>query len=541
MLTNILIFIFSLIGINCFAEPFMQTIDVPMRDGFALPTDIYMPDSQSKNLPCILIRSPAGRQQLTAKNFIPLTKQGYVIAIQGTRSNLDVEGKTIPYRADGWCQHLDGYDTVEWLAKSPLTNGRVGTVGSSAQGITQLLMAPTAPPSLKCQYIAVAAPTLKDHAIYPNGKLLKHQVEAWLGYYAGNSGVWNFVVNHQFYDEFWEEFDSIKVVDRVNVPGVLQGGWYDMFIQGTLDAFTARQENGGNGAKGKQKLVIGPWTHFWPAVKKLGDYDVPKEGLQPPVDISPERWFDHYLKENPNSVVDIPPVTYYVMGPFDGSPSSGNKWCHAEKWPIPFEEKSYYIKPDGKLTEKLWSDLEKGDKDSFLHDPQNPVPTIGGNNLFLASGPMDQRPIENRSDVLVYTSDPLEADMEVTGRIKVSLFVSSDKDDTDYIVRLTDVYPDGKSLLVCDGAFRTGLLGLENPSRNPEDIHPITLDLGSTSMVFAKGHQIRISIAGSNYPRYELNFNTGLVGSNPLMHRIAVNKVHFGADYPSRLILPKIP
>lgn len=515
----------------------MKTVEVPMRDGMLLPMDIYTAEKDAKNLPCILIRSPAGRQQMTALTYIPLAQHGYAIAIQATRSSLDIAGKTIPYHSDGFSHFQDGYDTVEWLAAHPVCNGQIGTLGFSAQGITQLLMAPTAPSALKCQYIGVAAPTLRDHAIFPNGKLRKHQVEAWLGYYAGDPGVYSFVSNHQFYDKFWDEFDSIKIVDRVKVPGILQGGWYDVFIQGTLDAFVARQERGGEGAKGKQKLVVGPWMHFWPATVQLGDFEVPEAGRQPPVDVTPLSWFDHHLKGVSNEVERLPAVTYYVMGPFDGTPSKGNVWRHADQWPVPSQETAFYLAPE----QRLISGKLQGDEHivAFAHDPSNPVPTLGGHNLFIASGPMDQRPVEARDDVIVFSTEPLSDDLEATGRIKARLFVSSDCCDTDFVIRLTDVYPDGRSILVCDGAYRTGLGALQGPVPAVGTIQEIVVDLESTSIVFAKGHRIRLSVSGSNYPRYDLNHNIGWLGSYA-NGRVAHNKVHLSPDKPSALILPVI-
>lgn len=512
------------------------TVQVPMRDGMLLPTDLYLPYEGAKDLPCILIRSPAGRRQMTAINYVPLAKHGYVVAIQSTRSSMDAAGKTLPYRSDGWNTHQDGYDTVEWLAKYPLTNGRVGTLGFSAQGITQLLMAPSAPPSLQCQYIGAAAPTLRDHAIFPNGKLLKHQVEMWLAYYAGDTGVFSFVANQQFYDEFWEEFDSLKIVEKVKAPAIFLGGWYDIFIQGTLDAFAERQKRGGEGAKGKQKLVVGPWTHFWPDISKIGDFEIPEGAKQPPIDVSPLRWFNHYLKDMPNDMQKIPPVIYYVMGPFDGSPSCGNVWRFADEWPVPAIETPFYLTMEGFLASK--SPTEEDSEKQFIHDPLNFVPTIGGHNLFIDSGPMDQSPIESRDDVVVFSSSPLTEDLEVTGRIKAKLFVSSDCVDTDFVVRLTDVYPDGRSILITDGAFRTGLLSLPTTARDPQQKHEIEVDLNSTSVAFAKGHRIRISVCGSNYPRYQLNLNVGLLGGLSQGNVKAHNKIHLGKDSPSRLLLP---
>ncbi len=281
-----------------------------MRDGASLPTDLYLPSADAKNLPCILLRSPAGLRQDFFLGITELAQAGYVIAIQATRSVLDEEGKSLPFISDGWGKLQDGYDTVEWLAKSPFTNGKIGTWGASALGITQLLMAPTQPPHLKCQYILVAAASLYHHFLFPGGKLLKHQAEQWLGRYARDTGVLNYVSQRPHYNEFWKQLNSMEMSQRVNIPGIHVGGWYDAFLQGTLDGFVSRQNRGGKGAKGTQKLVIGPWTHLWPASKKLGDFDVPQNGYQPPYDISAKRWFDFYLKEIPNGIESIPNVIY---------------------------------------------------------------------------------------------------------------------------------------------------------------------------------------------------------------------------------------
>lgn len=511
------------------------TLKIPMRDGHELVTDFYLPQPDAKNLPCILLRGPGGRQSATATAYTGLVKQGYVVVIQDTRSASDTEGKTLPFYSDGWGKQQDGYDTVQWLAKNPLTNGKIGTLGISNMGITQLLMAPTAPPSLKCQYIGVAAASLYHHAIYPNGKLLKSQVEGWLGLYAKHPSVINFVRGKSTYDEFWEGFNTVLSAPRVNVPAVHQGGWYDTFIQGTIDAFVSRQEMGGNGAKGRQKLLIGPWTHRWPAVTKLGEFELLKNGYQPPFDMSPSRWFDFYLKGIPNKIDEVPAVTYYVMGPFDGSPSSGNIWRTSNVWPVPHKDTTFYLTADKKLSEKI--PAEKETVLQYAHDSSNPVLTLGGRNLFLEAGPMDQRPIEQRDDVLVFTSDPLQEDVEVTGQIFARLFFSADAEDTDVAVRFTDVYPDGKSILIADGLARSKQRNIHNPKAPQHKIEEVDVDLWSTSVVFAKGHRIRLIVSGSNYPRFEKNENALNGEGKASLH---THHLHLGEKNLSRLILPVV-
>ncbi len=512
------------------------TVMIPMRDGTELPTDLYLPSPQARGLPCILLRSPAGRNAYW-KDFAHLSKEGYVVAIQETRSALDPEGKTFPFITDGWGKLQDGYDTVEWLAQSPYTNGRIGTWGASALGITQLLMAPAHPPHLKCQYILVAAASIYHHALFPGGLLLKNQAEGWLGYYARDSGVQNYVCQRPFYNEFWKQLNSLEVSHYIQTPGMHIGGWYDTFLQGTLSSFTSRQYQGGEGARGQQRLVIGPWTHFWPLSKQFGDFEVPKAGVNPPFDISPKRWFDHYLKGIPNQLENVPVVTYYVMGPFDETPSIGNVWRTSPVWPIPALETVLYLTPEY----RLGVDPPAEGKTSYCYDPSDVIPTIGGRNLFLDSGPKDQRKIENRKDILVFTSDKLLKDTEVTGPISATLFFKTDQKDTDIVVRLCDVYPDGRSILVSEGGYRLGVMSYQKGNQqflNREPIEEVKIDLWATSMVFAKDHAIRLSISSSSYPRYEKNMNVGLLGSYTGKFYPAHNVIYMGEKYPSRLFLP---
>lgn len=513
------------------------TLMIPMRDGVELPTDLYLPSQEARGLPCILLRSPAGRD-VYLKEFARIAQEGYVVAIQETRSVLDKEGKTCPFISDAWGKLQDGYDTVEWLAKSPYTNGKIGTWGASALGITQLLMAPANPSHLKCQYILFAAASIYHHALFPGGQLLKHQAESWLGLYARDSGVQGYVCQRPFYNEFWKQLDSLAMPHSVRVPGMHVGGWYDTFLQGTLTSFATRQNQGGEGARGQQKLVIGPWTHFWPHSQHFGDFEIPSAGLKPPVDTSPKRWFDFYLKGIPNRIDDLPPVTYFVMGPFDGSPSGGNVWRTSSVWPVPAAETSFYLTPDLRLDTQISTE----GKVNYQYDPKQVIPTIGGRNLFLESGPKDQRSIEGRKDILVFTTDPLAEEVEVTGPISATLFFKTNQKDTDLVLRLTDVYPDGRSILISEGGYRLGVMSYQKEkSPSQEDgIYEVTIDLWATSLVFAKGHAIRLSVSSSNYPRFEKNMNIGLLNNHTGKFNVADNFVYMGKKHPSRLLLPVI-
>lgn len=513
------------------------TVQIPMRDGLCLAADVYLPNPEARNLPCILMRLPAGRKAEPWVGYAALCHLGYAVVIQDSRSAIDPQGKTFPFLSDGWWKLQDGFDTVEWLSKSDYTNGSIGTIGFSAAGITQVLLAPTAPKALKCQYIGTAPGSLYHHAIYPGGQILKNQVENWLGAYARDQGVLNQVCGLPFYTGFWEYLNAVAVANRVTAPALHYVGWYDTFLQGAIDNFVARQINGGEGALGKQKLVIGPWTHHYPASTRLGDFKVPQAGLMPPFDMSPQRWFAHYLKGEENGTQDIPAVSYFVMGPFDGTASSGNVWKSSPAWPVPCLETPLFFTKSHQLASEA---PEEEAVLSYLYDPHAPAPTIGGCNLFLESGPKDQSSIEQRSDMLVFTTDLLEEDLEVTGRLHAHLFFASDQADTDIVMRLTDVYPDGRSILIADGIHRTGHCHCQNPELNPKEPRVIDLDLWSTSMVFAKGHRIRVTVTSSNYPKYEKNVNMGVIGSNSGPHRVAHNSFHIGGKHASYIVLPVV-
>ena len=262
---------------------------------------------------------------------------------------------------------------------------------------------------------------------------------------------------------------------------------------------------------------------------------VPEAGSSLPVDLSYLRWFDHYLKGEDNAVTKEPLVVYYVMGPFDGSLSSGNVWRTADHWPVASTPTPLYL--DGSSGLKGEKSALSDDKAiSFRYDPADPSPTIGGRNLFLESGPKDQRAIEQREDVLVFTSQPLGEDLEVTGHVTAQLFLTSDCRETDLAVRLCDVYPDGRSILIADGLTVVQMLSQSGEAASGPVA--VDLDLLATSMVFAKGHSIRVSVTSANYPCFEKSVNgaRGAADKAP----VATNTLHTGWYYPSRITLPVV-
>lgn len=502
--------------VSCFSAPAEPVpLKIPMRDGLELPADLYLPTQEARSLPCILIRTPNGKAA-HRQEYAPLAELGYAVVIQDMRSTLDEKGRTFPFLADAWGDLQDGHDTIQWLAGSPYTNGAIGTAGVSARGIAQFMLAPTHPAALKCQHIGFATANLYE-AIFEGGVLQKNTVEGWLKLYAKDPSVLKFVTSRPQYDAFWTQLNSLPLAPEIHAPSLLYAGWYDLFLKGILDAFVSRQEKGGNGAKGTQKLIIGPWTHHWPRSSQLGDFSVPEKGRLPPLSLALQPWFDYYLKGISNGLDKAAPVTYYTMGPLDGSSSAGNLWQTAETWPVPAEKVSLYfthphglaLKPENAPSLTL----------PLSYDPQDPVPTLGGRNLFIEAGPKDQRPIEERKDVLVFTTPPLEVDLEVTGPLSAEVYFSSAIPGATLAVRLTDVYPDGRSILISEG-----IQSVQNAQTSPI---PVVIDLCATSQIFAKGHRIRLSLAGSNYPKFELS---------PLQKTSYT--IFSGIETPSRLILP---
>lgn len=492
-----------------------RQINVPMRDGVELETDLYLPKDQKEPLPCILLRTPYNREHYK-KTHANMARMGYVVAIQSVRSATHAEEFPEPYIQDAWGTLQDGYDTIKYLGESDFTNGNIGTFGASAMGIVQLLTAPTRPPHLKCQWIQVATPSLYHHAAYIGGKLCKHQIESWFLKVAPLA--YQHMIEHRDYDAYWEQIDASKKAEYVQTPALHYGGWYDIFSQGTIDAFTSWQNQGGVGAKGKQRLIMGPWTHWGLVPDKLGEFDIPESSMTFSESEMIANWFDYHLKGDTSALDDQPPIMYYTMGPLDGTASKGNVWKSSLKWPPPSKEQVFYLSNSFALTQQ--KPMFSSRRYKYNYDAENPVPTVGGRNLYLDSGPYDQSLNERRDDVLVFSTDALEQDTEITGRISATVYVSSSASSTDVALTLTDVYPDGKSVLISEG--------IQHVQCPDNKVVRVEVDLWSTSMVFAKGHKIRLNIAASNYPHFDKNEES------------AQNVLHVGTKYPSHVLLPEI-
>jgi len=535
------------------AEPKANlTTMVPMKDGTRLATDVYLPTTGGPQWPVRLVRTPYGRVNYN-REYGAKAERGYAMVVQDMRGRFDSEGKDLAFIDCGWGHNQDGLDTVKWILAQSWCNGKIGTEGASAMGITQCMLAPTDPPGVVAQYIIVAAPSLYHHASYVSGALRAVLVDGWLtggGFDPDN--VW-LTCLHPFSDGHWHDLNSIAQAPRIKLPAVHFGGWYDVFLQGTIDGFVSRHNDGGPGAKGKQKLIVGPWGHGGPKAdsglpKPMGELTYPPNSLKTPFPCGGDAWFDFYLKGIDTGVEKVPAVQYYTMGAVGEEDAPGNEWQTADNWPVPAEPTPFYLHADRGLSRKA-PETANG-RQVFTYDPLDPAPTRGGCLLLswseygtkrkVTSGTYDQRDIEQRPDVITFTTEPLAESLEVTGRLTARLFVVSDRIDTDFAVKLTDVYPDGRSLNVADGLarcrYRKGFDRLT--PLEPGQPAEIEVDLWSTSMVFNKGHRIRVAVTGSNYPRFDVNPNTGWPAwpMGPTLK--AHNQVLCDKEHPSCIILP---
>ena len=532
MIISVILGIIFVTFVPCGAKP-AQSVMVPMRDGARLATDVYLPDGKGP-WPAILFRTPYGKG--TAQGQAQMVNQhGYAFVSQDIRGRFGSEGVDYPvFGHDGWGKNKDGYDTVEWVAAQKWCDGKVGTVGASANGITQNMMAPSRPPHLVCQYVAVAFSSMYRQAAYQGGAFRKSLVEGWMGGNRLSPENLKEMRAHPDYDDFCRQLDPELVAHRVNVPILFLGGWYDIFNAGTINSFLTIQKGGDKGARGKCRLVMGPYGHG-----RSEDLVFPNTGYPKPVSML--NWFDIWMKKDGKGIDDIPIVQYFVMGDPAGSKNNANVWKTAEDWPVPAKIKPFYLNANGKLRPQP---PQKDDAQlSYKYDPNNPVPTVGGANLIITKGPKDQRPVENRPDVLLFTSGELKKSVEITGPVKVRLWASSTATDTGFTAKLCDVYPDGRSMIVLDGIIRARHRNSMEKSElmEPGKIYEFEIDLWSTSLVFCPGHRIRVAVSSSNSPRFEPNPNTGKPSGMDDEIKVATNTIYLDARHPSHILLPVVP
>jgi len=522
-----------------------------MSDGVKLATDVYVPAEGGPGFPVILVRSTYGRGLKEAKVF---NERGYAVVVQDVRGRGESEGEKHVFYPDGWRpdQH-DGKDTVAWIQQQPWCNGKIGTYGGSALGITQVLLGP-ATDGVQFQSIDVAAANFYGDVVYQGGVFRKKLCEGWLTAIK-EPHVIDLWKGHPSYDAFWAYDDATAQAANVTAAAVHIGGWFDIFQKGTINNFLTRQDHGGKGARGNQKLIM-RWCGHGP--DKSTDYTVPDNKFDLHISQKRNALFEHWLKGEDNGIMEDPAVWYYVLGDDKDPDAPGMEWRTADTWPpFPAIDTAYYLGGDGRLsTEPAAAEHVEL---TFTYDPADPFPTHGGQNLLLPYGPWDQRTCdEGRTDLLKFATDPLAEPMEIDGNVRVRLFVSTDAPDTDFTAKLVDIFPegDGREILMLDNIqrvkYRSGFEKPEPLLTSPDQVVEIAIDLWDMSWVFNTGHRIGLRISSSNYPRFEKNPNTGDdfpkrvatkdadTGEDTTREvvRVAHNTVHLGKDHPSILILP---
>jgi hypothetical protein len=507
---------------------------VPMRDGVKLATDVYVKKGTQPH-GAILIRTPYNKLGLVTLGM-NWAQSGWPTVAQDMRGRFASDGIDTVFRNE----HTDGPDTLAWIANQTWSNGKIATFGGSALGITQYLTAGANPPQLACQYIQVATPNMHKHAMYPGGEFRKNMVEEWLKGQDSDDILPELWAHENYTMDYWTNVSLDDNWQDVNVPAIHIGGWYDIFTQGTIDGFLGYQHQGGPGALGKSKLIIGPWTHGGAFSTKQGELIYPANSMDNFSQSLFWQMINEYTMNGPTDFDSWPAVTYYVMGDVNDSNASGNEWRYADDWPIPSTERAWYLQADGSMQTTIPVDAPPL---TYTYDPTQPVPTIGGGNLNIPAGPYDQRLVENRSDVLVFSSPVLSTPYEATGPVIARLFVSSDCPDTDFTVKLTDVYPDGRSMLITDGILRMrNRNGTDHwELMEPGTVYQVEVDLWSTSYIWNTGHQIRVAISSSNYPRCLNNPNTADGIYKNTTYAIAHNSLYIDSVRPSCLLLPEIP
>ncbi|MBK7407905.1 MAG: CocE/NonD family hydrolase [Saprospirales bacterium] len=534
------LFLFSVSGLQAQLNP--QAISIPMRDGKALSAQLYLPNATG-TFPVILIQTPYNKlyYQLTG---LPL---GVDYDIASSNYAFVVLDWRCFYGSIGACtanpnRGEDGYDAVEWIAAQPWCNGKVGTWGPSALGNVQFQTAYEQPPHLVCAIPKVAAPWETYHKYYPGGSIIVEHLQTLQTLF----GNYDLVIDNPYYNLIWQFAENTSMnPELVDVPMLLVAGWFDHNTEWDMVLIDTLSKASPQSVRDKHKILVGPWVHGGTSQSSVGtgqqgELFFPEAAAWN--DIKGLEFFDFYMRGVENGWEDQARYIYFQMG--------DNEWHESQIWPpAGGTSQTYYLHADGTILPEA-PDTPNASL-SFPYDPEDPSPTIGGKTLNpdLLQGPYDQaEEVESRADVLLFSTPVLTESISIQGKIGVQLYVSSDRPDTDFTLRLTDVYPDGRSILLGECIqrmrFRNGYTQAAEAFMNPGEVYLITLEFEDLAVTFPVGHQLRLIVSSSNYPRYNRNMNTGgemhpngnidtLV--NPL---VATNSVHLNTAYPSSLELP---
>ncbi len=511
---------------------------VPMRDGVKLSVYLYFPEGEGP-WPVLLEQRYANpRGAHTRKQLANLASHGYVVALQNFRGSHVSEGVWVGYRALGWGEKQDGYDTVEWLAEQIWSTGKVGTFGSSQAGYAQNFLAVAQPPHLVCQYMIDTGLSLYHEGYRIGGATRPERFKGMDGVCRNpedNRQLLREWFAHPTYDAYWADEDCTRHFDKMNVPCFTVGSWFDFMCVGSIESYIGRQHRAGPQSRGQQKLLIGPWLHGrFNKTNKVAEMTFP-ENANFDIVAHMVRWFDHYLKDVANGAERDANVRYYVMGAIGEPGAPGNIWREAVDWPTPSTATDYYLQEQGGLSlgrpEKQFSMTE------FLSDPLHPAVIPG-------RGFPGARAYEEQDEVQTFTSPVLTEPVEWTGKARAELYITSSAKDTDFIVRISDVYPDGRSILLVDYVRRARYRrGFEKEVLlTPGKVHQVNFDIGWLSQIFNRGHRIRVTVASTGAPFYEPNPNTGepLTLEFPEKVVVAKNAVLHDRQHRSRIVAPVV-
>jgi uncharacterized protein len=534
-----------------------------MRDGVALRADAYLPDDDAP-APAIVSRTPYDRSfpltPIAALDPERSTAAGFALVCQDVRGQHGSEGDFNPFLSEG----PDGYDTIEWVAAQPWCDGAVGMAGRSYPAATQWRAALEQPPSLRAIFPVVVGSDYYHGWIYQGGAFELGFNLFWVHLMTdpkargsldehyrhlpisdppllAESPAGRFYrdwLAHPTYDEHWRALSLRGRHGAVQVPAFNVGGWYDIFLGGTLENFRRMRDEGGSAdARAGTRLLIGPWGHG-SAFGAYPDHKLP--GLDAAIDLAELQleFFDRHLRGGDAGDGETP-VRIFVMGE--------DRWRDEPDWPPPEASvERWFLRRDGLAPEA------PGDEppDEYVYDPRDPAPTIGGPTslpgrmMKPSAGPLDQRPLEEREDVLVYTSDRLERALEVTGPLELVLYAASSAPDADFVGKLCDVDPEGTSRILAEGVLRARFRdGFEEPRPlEPGRVYELRIDLVATSNVFLPGHSIRLDVTSSSHPRFDRNAGSGKPPGEDTEESLtpARQQVFHDADRPSHLLLPVV-